>query len=167
MRIDKIKPIQLVDFFAQLSKIDAKNNDTPFTERTIAKYRELLQLLFSSVLKWELTTSNPLEKLDKPRTRKKQKEMPTQEEVVNFFDHLSQAPLKNQLMCMLAFAGGLRREELSALKQGDFNTEKNTAKIERAATYIPREGIHIGLTKTNNSERTISLPLSVETKREL
>ncbi|AIF51212.1 site-specific integrase [Pelosinus sp. UFO1] len=166
LRIDKIKPIQLVDFFAQLSKQDAKNNDTPFTDRSIAKYRELLQLLFSSALKWELTTSNPLEKLDKPRTRKKQKEIPTQEEVVKFFDCLSKAPLKSQLMCMLAFAGGLRREELSALKQGDFNAEKNTAKIERAATYIPGEGIHIGLTKTNNSERTISLPISVMKLRE-
>lgn len=166
LRIDKIKPIQMVDFFAQLSKPDAKKNDTAFTERSIGKYRELLQLLFSTALKWELITANPMEKLDKPRTRKKHKEMPSQEEVIAFFEHLSKAPLKNQLMCMLAFAGGLRREEFSALQQGDFNTEKNAVKIQRAATYIPGEGIHVGMTKTDNSERTISLPPSVMRLRE-
>lgn len=166
LRMDKIKPIQMVDFFAQLSRPDAKKNNTPLTERSIGKYRELLQLLFSSALKWELIISNPIEKLDKPRTRKKRKLMPKQEDVITFFEHLSQAPLKNQLMCMLAFAGGMRREEFSALKQGDFNAEKNTVKIERAATYIPGEEINIGLTKTDNSERYVTLPPSVMKLRE-
>lgn len=166
LRMDKIKPIQMVDFFAQLSRPDAKNNDTPFTDRSIGKYRELLQLLFSCSLKWELIISNPMEKLDKPRTRKKHKKMPTHEEVIAFFEHLSKAPVKNQLMCMLAFAGGLRREEFSALKQGDFNNEKNTVKIERSATYIPGEGVHVGLTKTDNSDRYITLPPSVMKLRE-
>jgi integrase len=166
LRIDKIKPIHLLDFFSQLSEDNATINDTPFTDRSIAKFRELLQLLFSAALKWELITSNPIEKLDKPRTRKKHKDMPTHEEVIIFFEHLSKAPFKNQLMCMLAFAGGLRREELSALQQGDFNTVKNTVKIERAATYVPGEGIHVGLTKTTNSDRRITLPLSVMNLRE-
>jgi integrase len=107
LRIDKIKPIQMVDFFAQLSKPDATANNTPFAERSIGKYRELLQLLFSSALKWELITSSPMEKLDKPRTRKKHKAMPTHDEFITFFECISKAPLKNQLMCMLAFAGGL------------------------------------------------------------
>ncbi|MBP2628882.1 MAG: integrase family protein [Firmicutes bacterium] len=62
---------------------------------------------------------------------------------------------------MLAFARGLRREELSALQQGDFNTDRNCIRIERAATYVPGEGIQVGLTKTNNSDRQITLPLSV------
>jgi hypothetical protein len=53
-----------------------------------------------------------LEKLDKPRTRKKHKEMPTQEEVVKFFEHLSKAPLKKSINVHMAFAGGLRRESI-------------------------------------------------------
>jgi integrase len=60
----------------------------------------------------------------------------------------------------------LRREEISALKQGDFNIDKNSVKIERAATYIPGEGISVGATKTYNSERTLSLPPSVMKLRE-
>jgi len=58
---------------------------------------------------------------------------------------------------MLAFAGSMRREEFSALQYGDFNTVKNTVRIELSATYIP-EAIHVGPTKTLNSERTAGLP---------
>ena len=101
LRIDKIKPVQLVDFFAQLAKPEAKNDNTPLAERSINKHRELIQLLFSSALKWELILSNPISKLDKPRTEHKRKLMPTQEEVIQFFDCLNSAPIRNQLMCML------------------------------------------------------------------
>lgn len=161
LRLDKIKPTQLVDFFAQLASPDAKQNDTPLAHRSIAKHRELLSLLFSAAVKWDFTRSNPLNKVDKPRAERKQKKLPTQEEVANFFKCLSAAPTKNQLMCMLAFVGGMRREEFSALKWGDFDFDKNAVKIQRAATYIAGEGIHIGPTKTTSSDRFISLPASV------
>ncbi len=85
--------------------------------------------------------------------------MPTQEEFAKFLKCLNTAPLKNQLMCMLAFAGSMRREEFSALRWGDFNFTKNTVKIERTAIYISGEGIpHIGPPKTTSSERIAGLP---------
>lgn len=120
-----------------------------------------MSLLFSAAVKWDFTRNNPLDKVDKPRTERKQKKLPTQEEVANFFKCLGAAPTKNQLMYMLAFVGGMRREEFSALKWGDFDFDKNAVKIQRAATYIAGEGIHIGPTKTTNSDRFISLPVSV------
>lgn len=167
LRLDKIKPIQLVDFFAQLNSPDAKADNKPLSARSVDKHRELMLLLFSAAYKWELITANPMKKLDKPREDRKRKKMPTEEQIIQFFDILNSAPVKMQLMCMLAFAGGMRREELSALKQRDFNTDKNSVKIERAATYTPGEKVHVGDVKTFNSERSISLPLSVMKLREL
>ncbi len=158
LRIDKIKPIHLVDFFAQLSLPDAKKNNKPLAARSIAKHRELLHLLFAAAFKWELIITNPMDKLDKPRTERKRKQMPTQEQLEEFFNALSTAPIKYQLMCMLAFAGSMRREEFSALQYGDFKTDKNTVKIERSATYIPGEEVNVGPTKTFSSERTAGLP---------
>lgn len=156
--LHKIKPSHIVDFLAQLNSPTASNANKPLSARSIAKHRELLSILLSTAYRWDLTVSNPIVKISKPRTERKHKKVPTQEELAKFFDCLNTAPIKNQLMCMLAFTGGLRREEIAGLKWGDFDFQKNTVSIARAATYIPGEPINIDQTKTASSERTLLLP---------
>jgi len=156
--LHKIKPAHIVEFIAQLNSPTARKDDQPLSPRSIAKHRELLSILLGTAYRWELITSNPMEKISAPRTERKYKEIPTQEEFAKFFQYLSTAPIKNQLMCMLGFTGGLRREEIAGLQWGDFDLQKNTIKIIRTATYIPGEPINISQTKTVSSDRTVSLP---------
>jgi len=54
LRIDKIKPIQMIEFFAQLSSHDAKNNDTHSLTEVSLNIANYYSCFFSSALKWEL-----------------------------------------------------------------------------------------------------------------
>lgn len=156
--LHKVKPSHIVEFFSQLSSPTASKDNKPLSARSIGKHRELLNILFSTAYRWELIISNPMEKISAPRTERKRKKVPTQEEFAKFFECLSTAPIKNQLMCMLGFTCGLRREEIAGLQWGDFDFNNNSVSIIRTATYICGEPIEIGQTKTESSERKLSLP---------
>ncbi|MDF2636102.1 MAG: integrase family protein [Pelosinus sp.] len=59
---------------------------------------------------------------------------------------------------MLDFSLGLRREEIFGLKWQEINFDKCTMTIALASVYVPKNGIVIKDTKTDNSYRTLLLP---------
>jgi integrase len=102
---------------------------------------------------------SPREKIKLPKAGRSKKKRPTEEELKRFLAALSNHKIfKHRLWVMLDFSLGLRREEIFGLKWQEINFDKCTMTIALAAVYVPKNGIVIKDTKTDNSYRTLSLP---------
>jgi integrase len=159
LRIDKILPKHILEFFEQLKAPDASFKDEPLSQAYIRKHASLLKTLLTTAHEWKFIISNPFKGIKLPKPGKSQKKIPNETEVKHFFALLSDHKiLKHRLWVMLAFSLGLRREEIFGLKWKEINFEKRTITIALAAVYIPKKGIKIKDTKTDNSYRTLSMP---------
>lgn len=158
LKLDKIKPKHLLDFVKQISASDAGKGDRPLSNNTIRKHCTLLKTLFNHAKRWELVTSNPMDKITPPKQEKPKKKILDEERMSGLLKILEGEPLKHQLWVLLAFSKGLRREEIFGLQWGDIDFDSNKITIARAAVYVPKSGVIIKDTKSDNSFRTLSLP---------
>ncbi|MBP2637762.1 MAG: integrase family protein [Firmicutes bacterium] len=163
LKIDKILPRHILEFLDQLSAPDAGHGNKPLSPNTIRKHYNLLTTLFNAAKQWKFVINNPLDDIKPPKQTKPNKKIASEEAMTLFLEKLSHETLKHQLWVLLAFGKGLRREEIFGLQWGDFDFEKNTVTISRAAVYITGIGITIKDTKSDNSYRTLSLPTDIVT----
>ncbi len=159
LQIDKIEPRHILSFYDQLKKPTASENNTPLSPAYIRKHASVLKTIMSAAYQWEFIVSNPCEKVKLPKLSKTQKKMPTEDDLHQFFNALDKHKiLKHKLWVSLAFSLGLRREEIFGLKWGAVDLKEQTLSIELAAVYVPKKGIIIKDTKTDNSYRKLSMP---------
>jgi integrase len=162
LKIDKIKPKHVLSFIDQISAPDASYDDKPLSPNTIYKHYALLNELFNSAVCWEFIINNPMTKIAAPKREKVKKHILNEEDMAKFIALLSQDVLKHKLWVMLAFTLGLRREEVFGLQWQDVNFDESSITIARAAVYIPKQGIDIKSTKSDNSYRTLSIPSDIK-----
>lgn len=161
LQIDKIDSPRLLQFVSQLRDPQAGHNDKPLAASTIKKHIVLLDTIFSYAVKHGYCKVNPAKKVELPKIAKKKKTLPTEADLQKFMQLLASEPIKNQLLVYLAFTAGLRREEIFGLQWGDIDFIKNTVNITRAVVYIAGEPLLEKGTKSDTSNRTISLPVQV------
>lgn len=162
LRIDKIQPRQILEFIDQLRAPDAGQGDKPLSANTIRKHFVLLNTLFNHAKKWEFVLTNPCEKVDAPKQEKAKKQILNEVEMAQFLAALADHNiLKHKLWVFLSFTGGLRREEIFALKWKDIDFAQKVITIERAAVYVAGTGVIIKDTKSDSGERRINPPAEV------
>ena len=163
-RIDKIEPIHLNSFFANMQepiKVTSSGESETLSIATIKKHYELLSIMFNRAVKWNLISYNPITRIEIPKQKRKLKELYTQEELGKFLILLEKEPIKYQVMVNLALTGSLRREEMFGLEWPHIDLENNTIQISQAAVYVPGQPILLKDTKTTSSNRLISISESV------
>lgn len=161
LRIDKIKPKHILSFIDQISAPDASFDDKPLSSNTIYKHFVLLKELFNSAVRWEFIINNPMGKLKAPKVEKSQKKILSEEEMSKVLSMLALDTTKHQLWVLLAFTMGMRREEIFGLQWQDINFDESSLNIDRAIVYIPKVGLDIKSTKSDNSNRKLSMPPEV------
>jgi site-specific recombinase XerD len=158
IRLDKINAAMCLAFFEKL-RGSKSNLGTKLSDNTIRKHYTLLNELFNFAYKWDLLTDNPLRKVDPPKNAAKQKIMPPSADVAKLLNIVKKEPeIKCRLWVMLAFAIGLRREEIFGLKTQDIDLKTHTINIRRAAVFIPGQGVVIKAPKTKASNRILIMP---------
>lgn len=81
-RLDKIKPLDLVDFYNSLREkhkymslfdgVREEKEAEPLSEQTIKHHHRLICAIFEKAIKWEvLLGANPAKRVDPPKTEKK------------------------------------------------------------------------------------------------
>lgn len=116
---------------------------------------------FEKAVKWQLLGYNVADKVDKPPLQKNKINIYTREELRFLLVCIDKDTLKHQVMAYLSLSTGMRRGELFGLQWRHIDFTKNTIKIEQPCQYIPSKGVFIKSTKTEESNRTISVPPSV------
>lgn len=171
-RIDKIEPKHIQALMANLAEPGIKksprktapNKDIPkecLSASSVKKHFELLSCIFGKAVKWGLLANNPCTRVEPPKLVRSQKELYDQKTLLQFLQRIEAEDLKYRLWVLLAFTGGLRREEIFGLEWKHVNFEKCTLRIAQASIYTVATGTILKDTKNKSSNRIISIPASV------
>ena len=182
LKINKVTPGVVADFLAELRKEprqtnrkpdeqlkhkrcpadEAKQSDAPdklVSDRTVRHYYDCMKFMFSKAVQWEMLRSNPLERVDVPKYRKRAMHFLTDDQAVELLRKLSaEENMSFRAAVLLALLGGLRLGEVGELCWSDVNWKEGSIDISRALKYTPKDGSFVGNPKSEASARNLELP---------
>ncbi|KAB2335044.1 tyrosine-type recombinase/integrase [Bacillus mesophilum] len=157
MRLDQIKPIHVVNFLAQLKKVDGSEMSVNTAQYVYRVLRNILQ----RAVDWKIIKSNPAASVSKPSERgilEKEINVYDENEIAVLFDAV-QAELHHwRIFTSLALAAGLRRGELLGLEWSHIDLEKGIIQIKQIITRGIGGKANLKGPKSKKSKRVISLP---------
>lgn len=157
MKLSKIKPLHLLDFYKYLKENYRKKDGNPLSDSTIIKYHKLLNVIFKTAVNWEIISNNPAEKVKSAKAKKSKSDFYNEDEIKLLIHSLQVEPIKYKAAVMTTITAGLRLGELIGLKLDNIDFEKNTITIEKANQYLPDKGTFTKETNNESSNRTISV----------
>ncbi len=182
-RLDKIEPKHLLAFYTNLAEdgirqdpnarwrkekpadqeaaIEKVPTKTTLSANTIRKYHVLLRSLLEKAVQWQFIAYNPAAKVEPPKTQKTYKKIYDEETTGNFLLCLQNEELKHRVMALLALSTGMRRGEIFGLEWSHIDLDNGIVDIQQSSQYIPKIGILTKTTKTEDSNRMITIPESI------
>lgn len=128
---------------------------------TCVKVYTILHSLFKMAYMTDVITTNPMDKVERPKPRKgelkdKDLEAYTTDDVQRIFKALEQEPLKWQALMRLLIDTGIRRGECCGLRWQDVDFKASTITISGNLCYTPQRGIYLDTPKSGKI-RTIDV----------
>lgn len=176
LRLDKIQPKHLLSFYKNLAESGIRqdpnaarrkvaiNTEKPVKDalspNTIRKYHILLHTLLGQATQWQLIAYNPASKVEAPKAKKIHKKIYDEENTGKFLMLLQGEELKYRLLTLLALSTGMRKAELFGLEWKHIDFTTNTINVEQTSQYLPGEGIYEDTTKSESSNRHITISAS-------
>ena len=152
MKLNKIKPVHILDFYKSLQKEGKLSNNS------IMHYHRLLRKMFNDAVKWQILSDNPVVRVEPPKTEKPRVQYYDEEDIDKLMKALEGEATKYVCAILVTMASGFRLGELMGLQWKHVDFENNTIKIEQANQYLPKEGTFTKEPKTDESNRIIAMP---------
>ena len=140
--------------------------------RTIRYIHSILHAALEQARMWKLISGNPATGLSLPRCERRELEVFTPEEARRFVAAASLDP--DGLVLLVALATGLRPNEYLALRQCDFDRDRNTITVQHTIERVPGGRVEgseptperwkAGDSKRRLGRRIVPLPASVSTR---
>ena len=130
----------------------------PLSPETVRHYHRFLSSVFGAAVKWEMLLSNPCSRATLPKSEHKAPRYLDEEQAARLLELLEQEDMQYKTIIKLFIYLGVRREELCGLEWKDIDFDSSVIRIERAAVYIPKEGVVTDSTKNTSSQRFIKAP---------
>lgn len=162
-KLDSIQPTHILKFYKNLQECcRLDNRPGGLSSSSIKKHHILLNLLFSSAVKWQIIYSNPVQHVEAPIYRyKNAKKILQPEELKKFLEILRDEPLKHKLWVYLALGMGLRKGEIFGLKWSSVLFDEKVLIIDNQS-LVKKGGVLINQKlKTEGSNRQLSIPAVV------
>lgn len=151
----EIKPEELFDVIG---------TDKTLSPKTLLHYHRCLSAILSKAVKWGLLFSNPCERVDPPKLRRREAKCLNEEQTLKLIAALDEkGQYQYSVMVKLMIFSGARRAEICGLEWNDVDWDKGCIHICRNSLYLPNVGMYEDTTKTESSERYVKLPQSVMT----
>lgn len=134
----------------------------PLSVKTALNYYGCMKTCLAAAVRIGLLEYNPMDRVPRPKKRKKKKATLPEAEVVALLQLIiteADTPLK--LAVLLAMLCSLRLGEVGALKYSAVDWDSGTIAVDRALKYTPATGAFIAETKTDAGDRVITLPPSM------
>lgn len=128
----------------------------PIARRTAVSLTEPLRLSLSWAFRHQLIPVNPLQGAQLPKTPKRQQAILTDDDIRDLA--AASASQAFHVPLLLALYGGLRREEVAALRWRDVDFSRRTVTVRQAITRTAKGKEILKDTKTIGSSRTVSMP---------
>ena len=130
----------------------------PLSDVTIRHHHRLLSAMLTTAVQWQLIDSNPAQRIKPPEVKQRKAQSYDDEQVLQLFEALENAPLNYRAMIYLVVYSGIRLSELAGLKWESLNLEAGTLAITGQRMYVAKYGTFEKDTKTESGVRNISLP---------
>jgi site-specific recombinase XerD len=103
----------------------------PLKPSTLRFYWAQLRTLFAWLVKRDVLSGSPMERLDRPRVRESQIRPFTAEQVQDLFRaaHTGRDPVRDEAILLLLFDTGIRASELCRLTIGDFDLTSHRCRV--------------------------------------
>ncbi|WP_255283607.1 site-specific integrase [Priestia megaterium] len=159
MRLEKIKPLHILDFLKSLEKEGLRKDGKKgsLSSSTIEYNHRILKNILNRAVEWKLIQNNPMENIKKPKRTQKETSVYDNHEAELLIESLNEEEDMWCIMIKLAITTGLRRGELLGLEWRYVDLDKGTIQVKQAITYVNKQHI-IREPKTKNSIRTVTLP---------
>ena len=143
---------------------DVIGTDRKFSSKTLLHYHRCLSAILAKAVKWGFLFSNPCERVDPPKLRRREAKCLDEEQTLQLINALDdKGQYQYSVMVKLMIFSGARRAEICGLEWNDVDWESGCIHICRNSLYLPNVGMYEDSTKTESSERYVKLPQSVMT----
>lgn len=142
--------------------ITAAQQAKPLSVKTALNYYGCMKTMLAAAVRIGLLEYNPMDRVQRPKKRKKKKATLPEAEVVSLLQLIiteADTPLK--LAVLLAMLCSLRLGEVGALQYSSVDWNAGTITVDRSLKYTPATGAFIAETKTDAGDRVITLPPSM------
>ncbi|MCL5290574.1 MAG: site-specific integrase [Firmicutes bacterium] len=171
-KLDKIRPLDLVDFYNSLRKKHkytgaakdgsrVEKETERLSEQTIKHYHRLISAMLEKAIKWEiLRGTNPAKRVDAPKTEKKKAKCFDEKQVrvlLKALEDVGQEEIKYKAATMIALMTGARLGEIMGLEWLDIDFVSKVIEIRQSSQYLPGQGVFTKNPKTETSKRRISV----------
>ena len=163
IRIDKLQPHHLLDFYKQLGE-PGMNQRTGggLSPKTILHYHTFISSILERAVKWQMIRENPCHRVDPPKVSRHQITCLNDEEAMRFLACLEEQSLEDKTFFTLALYTGMRRGELLGLEWPDVDLEIGIITIRRTSQYGGKElGTYTDDTTTEQSKRSLRVTQNV------
>ena len=161
-KLSELKPQHLNALYEQLAKEGLnKNTGKTLSNKTILEHHRVIRTILAQAEKELLIPYNAAAKATPPKVEKKEANYLQIEDVENILFYLANEPLKQQAFVNLLIFTGFRRGEIMGLKWDKIDFKNNLITIDTNLLYSKERGIYEDTPKTEQSKRTISVPIQV------
>ncbi len=148
--LEKLTPLQIQSYCAKKLK--------EVSPRTVQLHYTVLREALGHAVKWQLLARNPADAVDRPKYKRPNIDSLNVQELHKFLDYVQRSHHQDHNLIFIAVYTGMRLGELLALRWEDVDLEQGRIFVRRAAHYTGKEGLDIGIPKTEKSRRQIILP---------
>jgi integrase len=160
IKINKLKPIHLIQFYNQLSEDGIRKDGKPggLSGKTQLYYHHIISSILKDAVQWQFIESNAAEKVKPPKVIKKKIGFYDEIQTAKLLSLLDGVDLKWKTIVYVALYTGMRKGEIMGLEWQDIDFEKGVIQIERTSQYVRGIGTITKEPKNETSKRSISAP---------
>lgn len=164
MKIEKIKPLHLAEFYKNLQESGIRKDKKKggLSPQTIKHHHRLIHAIFETAVNdWHLLAYNPASDVKPPKVPKIEAKFYEEEDIqalLAALNTLDNRELKYKLAIYIDISTGLRLGELMGLKWGHIDLKNGVIQVVEATQYIPKLGTFEKEPKTETSKRKLVLP---------
>lgn len=158
MEMNKITTMTLLNLMQNLTRKDDKDGE--LSDRSKRDIYQTLSSIFTHAQKWKVIINNPMDGVAAPKFKKKKLEVYEEYEIKQILSLVQSESMHWRIMITLALTSGLRRGELLGLEWKHIDFKNNQIEIIQTIA-LSKDGPVIKDTKTDSSERIVSLPESM------
>lgn len=164
VKIDKVKPAHLYDFYDNLKEDGIRGDSKPggLSPATIQKYHHILSAMFSFAVNLDELESNPCDRVKPPRIPKRKPVSLERDPARSLLRALARESLKYRAITLIGACTGMRRGEILAIEDTSIDLDKCILRIDWASRHSPEAKISLTDPKNESSVRAIPLSPSIK-----
>lgn len=160
MKLTKIKTIHIVNFLNDVSQPGGAQNGRkePLSDSTIYEFDKTLRVIFNKAVEWKVLKESPMEKLSRPRIKKRSMNFYNENDVFLLLEALYDEHIVWRMFFITSAMSGMRRAEVIALQWNDIDMDEGYIRLTRSIPLFEDNKPYVKGTKTNEDERIIYMP---------